>query len=545
MTTDSRDWLLLSAVCSLLPIAGICAQAMPTVALVKDINPGAAGCYLNGLVNVGGDVYFLAADAAHGLEVWRTDGTSAGTSLVVDLYPGPNSGANAVGRIGDKILVMGGYGPSNTPYSIYLSDGTAAGTVVLRSGLSHIGAGFSEAIDGVVYFGAGTPSTGLELWRTDGTTAGTYFVKETHPGPITGGAYGMTELPNRPGYFVFSGSISSSLWLSNGTASGTIQLVSGLGPYQFTRFKNELLFFGFTLANGRELWKTDGTLAGTVQVAEIRPGSGYGAGFSNGLVVMGDKVYFAGNDGVTGTELWESDGTAAGTHLVKDIYPGGAASLPSQMVGFGSRKFYFSAWDGVVGRELWESDGTPAGTQLVADINPGPGDGISQDGAYVEPRNDILRVDNRLLFMGRQPASGPELWSLTDPQRAVAVSVGTGCGIAGEIPSCRATDPVLAGTSLVTCGDVPNGYFAYLLIGYAVPYPVSLVGGCEAHLDLSRPIPMVDAWLQAGTGDHVTSLAMPSSPVLVGSKLAMQVVSHAPQAAQLSLSEGVNLILGY
>ncbi|CAM9518465.1 unnamed protein product, partial [Ectocarpus sp. 8 AP-2014] len=34
-----------------------------------------------------------ATDAEHGAELWRTDGTGAGTVLVKDIYPGERSGS--------------------------------------------------------------------------------------------------------------------------------------------------------------------------------------------------------------------------------------------------------------------------------------------------------------------------------------------------------------------------------------------------------------------------------------------------------------------
>jgi len=52
-----------------------------------------------------GLVFFVARDEAHGEELWATDGTEAGTQLVIDLYPGdPNRGENGpriLGTIGD------------------------------------------------------------------------------------------------------------------------------------------------------------------------------------------------------------------------------------------------------------------------------------------------------------------------------------------------------------------------------------------------------------------------------------------------------------
>jgi ELWxxDGT repeat protein len=43
------------------------------------------------LTNVNGTLYFAADDGAHGYELWKSDGTTAGTTMVEDLYPGSST----------------------------------------------------------------------------------------------------------------------------------------------------------------------------------------------------------------------------------------------------------------------------------------------------------------------------------------------------------------------------------------------------------------------------------------------------------------------
>src|SRR4051794_15760626 len=56
--------------------------------LVADIQGGDRGSYPSGLVKIGDTVYFQAGDAVHGRELWKSDGTPAGTVLVKDIQPG-------------------------------------------------------------------------------------------------------------------------------------------------------------------------------------------------------------------------------------------------------------------------------------------------------------------------------------------------------------------------------------------------------------------------------------------------------------------------
>src|SRR5437762_9571495 len=56
---------------------------------VSDINTATAGSDPEHFVTLGSNLYFSATDQAHGNELWKTDGTAAGTSLVADINPGP------------------------------------------------------------------------------------------------------------------------------------------------------------------------------------------------------------------------------------------------------------------------------------------------------------------------------------------------------------------------------------------------------------------------------------------------------------------------
>src|SRR5258708_3296229 len=157
---------------------------------------------------------------------------------------------------------------------------------------------------------------GLELWKTDGTAAGTGLLKDICPG---------------------------SCWAL--LRAGTVW--------------NGVYYFGADDGvHGLELWRTDGTTAGTSMVVDLNPG--LPGGFS-GVLVAGGTLSLAGDDGVHGTELWKTDGTAAGTQLVADINPGPAGSNPRLWLDAGG-KLLLNADDGVHGREPWTSDGTPGGT---------------------------------------------------------------------------------------------------------------------------------------------------------------------------------------
>src|SRR5690242_3153075 len=71
-----------------------------------------------------GTAYFVADDGVHGYELWRSDGTDAGTSMVVDLTPGPGNSVYNLRSIDGALYFKN---PADN-YSLWTSDGTAAGT---------------------------------------------------------------------------------------------------------------------------------------------------------------------------------------------------------------------------------------------------------------------------------------------------------------------------------------------------------------------------------------------------------------------------------
>jgi ELWxxDGT repeat protein len=352
-----------------------CDVATNALELVSDIAPGAAGSRPDWLTVYGGALYFAADDGVHGMELWRSDGTAAGTQLVVDIRPGFASSITIDPYQRKPIAIAGGelYFAANGGSGgvrLWHSDGTAAGTApVTFSGATPV----EIASDGTsVYYRAGT----TQLCKA---TAGSSTVLKTFAsGPWYSGVHN--------GALYFAGAETGSnyeLWKSDGTVAGTVLLKDinpsqGSYPGSFTSVGAKLYFSADNGAIGRELYVTDGTSAGTTLVADIVPGVG---GFASGVLtsvyrrftVFQGVLYFPGGD-LDGPTLWRSDGSAAGTY---PVVAGAVAptlewdnAMPESDVA--GSVFFFAGRDAAHGTELWSCDGSAAGTALVADLEPGP-----------------------------------------------------------------------------------------------------------------------------------------------------------------------------
>ena len=211
----------------------------------------------------------------------------------------------------------------------------------------------------------------MELWKSDGTAAGTVMVKDinlsgsSNPSQLT--AFGNTI------YFAATdGTNGYELWKSDGTPDGTVMVrdINPSGdsnPESMAAFGSAIYFDAYEGTYGNELWKSDGTRDGTVLVKDFDVSPG-GNGSPYDLVTVGTTLYLSAFSGTGGNDLWKSDGTRGGTVLVKD-FSSTAYSYTSDLTEFGGA-LYFRAWDGTQA-ELWKSDGTEVGTTMVYDMNGG------------------------------------------------------------------------------------------------------------------------------------------------------------------------------
>jgi ELWxxDGT repeat protein len=89
--------------------------------------------YPQNLTSFNGELYFVANDGFDGFQLWRSDGTAAGTTMVTNLAPGINVGAFNLTVVNDALYFVTGTIPGPGGNQLWKSDGTAAGTVMVAS----------------------------------------------------------------------------------------------------------------------------------------------------------------------------------------------------------------------------------------------------------------------------------------------------------------------------------------------------------------------------------------------------------------------------
>lgn len=351
-------------------------------------------------------------------------------------------------------------------------------------------------VAGVPFFAATTPGTGTELW-IHGRTPQPIF--DIHPGPA-GSALGASLRIEHGGALLFSaddGAHGNELWRCDGSAAGTRLLAdlwpgaTGGNPRAPVRFGDRVLFVADAPSSGAELWSSDGTVVGTVLLADLRPGA---AGSDpQGLVATPSAVYFSADDGVAGRELFVFD--AAGAQRVLDVKPGPGSSNPHDLVPLGTRRLLFVADDGSEGEELWLTDGTIAGTRRLG-IRPGPA------GSGVQALS--VRHDGRVLFAADDGALGAEPWVFD--AGAVAQKIAPGCGVAAT--TLRTEDPVLGATIRFDVARRGGGILGGVLLLGSPSF--ATFADCTVYVDLgglALPIAFQNGWSTLVAVPNVPSLS--------------------------------------
>ena len=354
------------------------------MSLVKDINSGfGSSPTARRSFTLGNAIYFPANDGINGDELWKSDGTSGGTTLLKNINATAGSSAKCFHSVGNSLFFIANDGVNGE--ELWKTDGTSAGTKLVKditpgSTKTEFKIPFLEEntfvdLNGKLYFIVAN----VGLYVSDGTDIGTKLVSSFS------GAYGLT-VHNGKLYFINS----NTIYQSDGTSAGTNTFGAG-GTTPRDLYSTPI---GLFYNSNSELWMSNGTASGTNLVTKF----GFFASFdlTKSAIFYKNKFYFVLNDDTgIGKQVWSSDGTASGTQLLKKI------ATNKNSAGFRyfciANNYLFFLFNNMSSepRQLWRTDGTETGTIQLTDVDGGPLNFISNE-------NEPKELNGKLYFFAEK-----------------------------------------------------------------------------------------------------------------------------------------------
>ncbi len=360
---------------------------------------------LSAPVRLHGVSYFFHIDGQHGRELWRSDGTLAGTRLVLDACPGTcgayGTWSSDLAVLGDLIYFAANDGIHGT--ELWVTDGTASGTRMvldIRPGFAGSWVGAFHVVSGLLFFLADDGLHGQELWRSDGTPGGTYLVKDITANPRARAIEAIQVGVGRLWLLATGEPDSEGVWSSDGTAAGTTRVLArhpyhtgGPGaPSPMAVLRDGTAVLQVAGPNqATELWRSDGTAAGTFQLQTLRRFS------SSSVVAAGAYAYFEDQPvEASCPKLFRTDGTVPGTTAV--ALPLAVCVRTSTLAVAAGERFLFAATLPETGYEPWVTSGLDA--LGLGDLFPGVSSSVDSLPTKIFSRG-IPAPTNRAVFLAK------------------------------------------------------------------------------------------------------------------------------------------------
>jgi ELWxxDGT repeat protein len=413
---------------------------------IADVDPESAG------VELGGRLYFDGRDAAHGAELWSTDGTAAGTQLVTDISPGAEDSTPRELTVFAGRLWFSAYDPTYGD-ELWSTDGTAAGTRRMRD----INPGPDSSIPqyltvagGLLYFDGTDADGGSELWYAD-ASGGVSLANDLISGPDSSIPVGLTALGDEVVFSAYLPSGTRKMYAA-GPSPTQLQRLDGtldgldLFPRVLGSTGSAVVFTGNTPHQGFEPWVTHGQ-AGDARPIDLEPGTaGSNPGFQGAL--LGGRLYFLANTAAAGAELWSTDGSDAGTTQVADLRQGSPSSFPTVLAALDGQVLFAATPDGDR-YHLYSTRGTAASTTSLATLGPQ----LGTSPTTVQP----LQVGREIVFVNDDD-DGREPWVTDGTAAGTRRLADLDPGSDGSFPSAVGS---LGSTAVLGAAPDATGYHLY------------------------------------------------------------------------------------
>ncbi|MCX6197778.1 MAG: T9SS type A sorting domain-containing protein [Bacteroidetes bacterium] len=327
--------------------------------LVKEIN-ATGSADIGNIAVAGGKLFFMATENGTDYDLWMSDGSDNGTTKIAELNQSWNGALSP-----QNISVMGSRLLFCTQDQLIITDGTTAGTDSLHAITTYAqGFGYCE-LNNKAYFILPNGNGTQELWRTDGTVAGTEMVID-----LTASSSNIISIDamlsfNHKLFLVASASgHGPDLFAFNGNATDTLErniIATGGSSYPTNvRFYNNAIYFIASTMTSANVFRI---AEGSSTAVELLPGATYS--WLSNLGFANNKAYFFA-DGQKEIQILDLN-TLARTTLVLDglFAPNFLGTDQPGTIG-ANGKIFFQAVDSASNKQVFvESDGTLQGTQVV------------------------------------------------------------------------------------------------------------------------------------------------------------------------------------
>lgn len=371
-------------------LAGFAATAQPPV-LLKDLATDAiwSSSSPSNFMRVEDRVFFSASAGSFYGNIFVTDGTESGTSeATIDEYTSAFvSTANI--PFGNNLIVTG----SSLSSNIYFNDGTANNEVAIIDDHAYdftygIGPTNSFVINDEVFFWAKRTgdNLGAELYKTDGTVAGTALFNDFNTGAGKGYA-GFAAT----GHCINATADKAYIIASDGDSIG-VYSTDGTNISHLKNIMNDAIgadaYFYPVVVGGYAYYRTlYGVWSIDITNNSIESFSPPTNAYIVGIYHMDGKLYMLTQDGFAKRDLYAIDGTSQ-TTVADDfatsdgtITPWAYSTLQCEADG----RFFFTVHPSALQPvQLWVSDGTEAGTVKALDSIGVSGNGVD----YIYACND-------------------------------------------------------------------------------------------------------------------------------------------------------------
>ncbi|MEJ0032229.1 MAG: ELWxxDGT repeat protein [Bacteroidota bacterium] len=239
---------------------------------------------------------------------------------------------------------------------IWSTDGTEAGTKIVETPLKGDVGGYFAVMDDFLYMSL-TSADSSGIWKFDRDLK-FQWVSSTGGEMITSGSKLIFFTRYRSGVY--------ELWRTDGTTDGTFKLAdipnlqNSIFQGRIKPFGDKLFYLNSDGVHGNELWVTDGTLTGTKMVVDINP-AGDGVVEGN-FQIINNEFYFNSADGY----LWKTDGTETGTIKFSSIH------ISANFLAHVGTKCIVGHEDATDGRQFYIYDLASQDYTFFRDVTPGP-----------------------------------------------------------------------------------------------------------------------------------------------------------------------------